>query len=216
MSSDIFKLLLDGAVITLQMFVSTIIFSIPLGLVVALPRMSRLWILRIPAWLFILVMRGTPLMLQIMFIFYAPGLMPAFPLTWAGNRLMAANFALILNYAAYFAEIFRGGIQSIPQGQREAGKVLGLSRPQTFFIVSLPQVIKRVIPPMGNEIINLVKDTSLIQVLGIFELMNVARVQASSNVSIMPYIVAAAIYLAINMILTAILSFTEKKLDYYR
>ncbi len=216
MNADVFKLLLDGTVITLRMFATTIIFSIPLGLLVAVLRMSRIWIFSLPARLYILILRGTPLMLQIMFLFYGPALIENFGFSWNGNRMLAANVALILNYAAYFAEIFRGGIEGIPMGQREAGKVLGLSRTQTFFIVVLPQVVKRVIPPMGNEIINLVKDTSLIQVLGIFELMNTARVQASAKVSVLPYLVAGGIYLAINAVLTFVLSITEKKLDYYR
>ncbi len=216
MNIDVFKLLLDGTVITLRMFALTIIFSIPLGLLVSVLRMSKLWIFNLPARLYILVLRGTPLMLQIMFIFYAPGLIHGFPFSWQGDRMLAANVALILNYAAYLAEIFRGGIQAIPQGQREAGKVLGLTKIQTFFIVILPQVVKQVIPPMGNEIINLVKDTSLVQVIGITELMNTAKVQASGNVSILPYLVAGGIYLGITIILSAVLSFTEKKLDYYR
>lgn len=216
MNLDIFKLLLSATTITLRMFATTVIFSIPLGLLVAGMRMSKLWILNIPARLYILVLRGTPLMLQIMFIFYGPALMQYVHFSWNGNRLLAANVALILNYAAYFAEIFRGGIEGIPLGQREAGKVLGLSRMRTFFIIVLPQVVKRVIPPMGNEIINLVKDTSLIQVLGIYELLNTARTQASGRVSVLPYVVAAGIYLAINAVLSGILSFTEKKLDYYR
>lgn len=216
MNLDIFKLLLSATTITLRMFATTIILSIPLGLLVSGMRMSKLWILNIPARLYILVLRGTPLMLQIMFIFYGPALMQYLHFSWNGNRMLAANVALILNYAAYFAEIFRGGIEGIPLGQREAGKVLGMNKIQTFFLIVLPQVVKRVIPPMGNEIINLVKDTSLIHVLGIYELMNTARVQASRTVSIMPYIVAGGIYLAINAVLSWILNLTEKKLDYYR
>ena len=216
MNLDIFKLLLEGAGITLRVFAATVIFSIPLGLLVAAMRMSKLWILNIPARLYILVLRGTPLMLQIMFIFYGPALMKYLNFSWNGNRMLAATVALILNYAAYFAEIFRGGIEGIPLGQREAGKVLGLSRTRTFFLIVFPQVVKRVIPPMGNEIINLVKDTSLIQVIGILELMNRAKTQASKEVSILPYIVAAGIYLAINAVLSWLLNFTEKKLDYYR
>ena len=216
MNLDIFKLLLAGAGITLKLFATTIIFSIPLGLLVSVMRMSKVWILSIPARLYILVLRGTPLMLQIMFIFYGPALMQYVNFSWNGNRMLAANVALILNYAAYFAEIFRGGIQGIPLGQQEAGKVLGLSKMQTFFNIVLPQVVKSVIPPMGNEIINLVKDTSLVQVLGIYELMNTARVQASYKVSILPYLVAGGFYLVIIIALDWLLGFTEKKLDYYR
>ena len=216
MNIDIFKLLLAGAGITLRMFATTIIFSIPLGLIVAAMRMNRHWIVNLPAKLYILVLRGTPLMLQILFIYFGPSFMKYLHFSWNGDRLLAANVALILNYAAYIAEIFRGGIEGIPLGQREAGKVLGLSKMQTFFIIIMPQVVKRVIPPMGNEIINLVKDTSLVQVIGIPELMKTAKEQASAKVNIMPYVVAAGIYLVINSVLSRLLSFTEKKLDYYR
>ncbi len=211
----VLMLLLKGASLTIRMFLVTIVFAIPLGLIVASMRMSRLWILNIPARLFILLLRGTPLMLQIIFIYFGPPLM-GLGFSWQGNRILAAAVALILNYSAYIAEIFRGGIEGIPLGQREAGKVLGLTKLQTFFIIIIPQVVKRVIPPLGNEIINLVKDTSLIQVLGISELLINAKQQASHHTSIMPYVVAALIYLAINAVLSKLLSLCEKKLEYYR
>ncbi|MGN1098474.1 MAG: amino acid ABC transporter permease [Clostridia bacterium] len=216
MNSAVFMLLLKGAKITVQMFFTTIIFAIPLGLLISSMRMSKHWFLNIPARIFILFLRGTPLMLQILFIYFGPSLIKFIGFSWQGNRMLAAAVALILNYSAYIAEIFRGGIEGIPLGQREAGKVLGLTKIQTFFIIILPQVVKRVLPPLGNEIINLVKDTSLIQVLGISELMMNAKQQASKAVSIMPYAVAALIYLAINAVVSKALSFCEKKLDYYR
>lgn len=216
MNAAVFLLLLKGARITVQIFFTTIIFALPLGLIISSMRMSRHWFLRLPAKLFILVLRGTPLMLQILFIYFGPSLITFIGFSWQGNRMMAASVALILNYSAYVAEIFRGGIEGIPLGQREASKVLGLSKLQTFFIIILPQVIKRVLPPLGNEIINLVKDTSLVQVLGISELMMNAKQQASKAVSIMPYVVAALIYLVINAVVSRALSFGEKKLSYYR
>lgn len=215
MNMAVFMLLLKGAALTIRMFLVTVVFAIPLGLLISSMRMSKLWIFSIPAKLFILIMRGTPLMLQIMFIYFGPSLMHM-SFGWNGNRILAAGAALVLNYSAYIAEIFRGGIQGIPLGQREAGKVLGLSKLQTFFIIIIPQAVKRVIPPLGNEIINLVKDTSLIQILGISELMINAKQQASKEVSIAPYAVAGLIYLVINIALTQLLSFCEKKLDYYR
>ncbi len=216
MNTAVFMLLLKSASMTLKMFAVTLVFAIPLGLVVAAMRMSRIRIFNIPARIFVTVLRGTPLMLQIMFVFYAPGLIRAINFSWNGNRVLAAAVALIINYAAYYCEIFRGGIEGIPVGQREAGKVLGLSKMQTFFIIIMPQVVKRVLPPLSNEIASLVKDTSLIQVLGITELMITAKKQASANVSILPYAVAALFYLAINSIVLHIMAYFEKKLNYYR
>ncbi len=215
MNTAVFMLLLKGAVMTIKIFMITLVCSIPLGLIVAGMRMSRLWILNIPSRLFILVLRGTPLMLQIMFIYFGPAFMPFLNFRWS-DRVVAAVVALVLNYAAYFAEIFRGGIEGIPVGQREAGKVLGLSKMQTFFIVVLPQVVKRVLPPLGNEVASLVKDTSLIQVLGITELMITAKQQASRLTSILPYLVAAMLYLAINTAVAKIMESFEKRLSYYR
>lgn len=211
----VMRLLLLGATMTIRIFLISLICSIPLGLIVSALRMNKLWILNVPARIFITVLRGTPLMLQIMFIYFAPGFMPFLHFRWS-DRVMAACVALILNYSAYFAEIFRGGIVSIPIGQSEAGRVLGMNRMQIFFIIVLPQVVKRVLPPMGNEISSLVKDTSLIHVLGITELMLVAKQQASRTTSILPYAAAALIYLVINTIVAKLMGYFEKKLDYYR
>lgn len=215
MNTAVFLLLLKGATVTVKVFLITLVCSIPMGMIVASLRMSRFWILNIPARIFIVVLRGTPLMLQIMFTYFGPAFMPFLNFRWK-DRMIAAIVALILNYAAYFAEIFRGGIEGIPIGQSEAGKVLGMSKPQTFFIVILPQVVKRVLPPLGNEVASLVKDTSLIQVLGITELMITAKQQASRLTSILPYVAAAAMYLIINTIVAKIMAFLEKKLNYYR
>lgn len=213
MNTAVLLLLLKGATMTIRIFVISLLCSLPLGLVVSAMRMSKLWILNIPAKIYILILRGTPLMLQIFFIYFGPSFL--FHFRWS-DRIAAAVAALVMNYAAYFAEIFRGGIESIPLGQREAGKVLGLSRPQTFFIVVLPQVIKRILPPLSNEFASLVKDTALIHVLGITELMLVAKQQSSRLTNVAPYAVAAVIYLVINTIVSKIMSLFEAKLSYYR
>lgn len=155
--------MLQGTLMTLRIFFSTLVFALPLGLLVSLGRMSKIKIINWPVRLFILIMRGTPLMLQLLFVFY--GLKPLFGIQL--DRVIAAQVAFALNYAAYFAEIYRGGIESIPDGQYEAAKVLGFNKKQTFFRIILPQVVKRIIPPMGNEFITLVKDTSLAQVIAV-------------------------------------------------
>lgn len=215
MNTAVLLLLLKGATMTIRIFIVSLLCSLPLGLVVAALRMSKLWILNIPAKIFIVVLRGTPLMLQIMFIYFGPGFLPFLHFRWS-DRIVAAVVALVLNYSAYFAEIFRGGIEGIPLGQSEAGKVLGLSRAQTFFIVVLPQVVKRILPPLGNEFSSLVKDTSLIHVLGITELMLVAKQQSSRLTSVGPYAVAMLMFLIINTIVSMVMSAFEKKLSYYR
>lgn len=216
MNIAVLKLLLEATLMTIRLFLTTLVCAIPLGLVVSAMRMSKHWILNIPARIFVTVLRGTPLMLQILFIFYGPGLVEAIPFSWNGNRILAAIVALVLNYSAYYCEIFRGGIEGVSVGQREAGKVLGLSKKQTFFIIVMPQVVKRVLPPLSNEIASLVKDTSLVQVLGITELMIRAKNQASGHTSILPYLAAMLIYLVINSIVLFIMGRFEKKLNYYR
>lgn len=215
MNQNVLMLMLQGASMTVRIFAVALVCSLPLGLIVAALRMSRLWIFNLPAKIYIVVLRGTPLMLQIFFIYFGPAFMPIFHFRWS-DRVVAATVALVLNYAAYYAEIFRSGIEGIPLGQSEAGKVLGLSRVQTFFIVVLPQVIKRVLPPLANEVSSLVKDTSLIHVVGITELMLVAKQQASRLTSPLPYAVAALIYLVINTVVSRIMAAFEKKLSYYR
>lgn len=216
MNIPVLMLLLKTTLMTLRLFCVTLLFSIPLGLVVAAMRMSKHRILNIPARIFVTVLRGTPLMLQILFIFYGPGLIDGCPFSWNGNRILAATVALVLNYSAYYCEIFRGGIEGVSVGQREAGKVLGLSKAETFFIIIMPQVVKRVLPPLSNEIASLVKDTSLVQVLGITELMITAKKQASAHTSILPYLAAMIIYLIINSVVLFIMDRFEKKLNYYR
>ena len=197
---------------SLEIFFLTLLFSLPLGLILCLGRMSKLKVIQLPVKLYLLIMRGTPLMLQLVFIFY--GLKPLFGIQV--DRFPAAIIAFSLNYAAYFAEIFRSGMESIPKGQYEASKVLGLSKPQTYFTIVLPQVVKRILPAMGNEFITLVKDTSLAKVISVVELMKVTTDFVNSAVSVVPFVVAALFYLIMNGVVTAGFGFAEKKLDYYR
>ena len=204
--------MLEATLMSLRIFFITLIFSLPLGMLVAMGRMSRLKILNLPMRFYILIMRGTPLMLQLLFLFY--GMKPIFGIQL--DRVLSAEAAFILNYAAYFAEIFRGGIESIPRGQHEAAKVLGFTKKQTFFRIILPQVVKRILPPMGNEFITLVKDTSLAQVIGVVELLKVTSNWVSSSVSMTPFVIAALFYLAMNAVVTRCFNVAENKLSYYR
>ncbi|MEG0269189.1 MAG: amino acid ABC transporter permease [Clostridia bacterium] len=206
------KLLLDGTGTTLGIFFLTLLFSVPLGMLVAQGRMSKHTLLRAPVSFYIYIMRGTPLMLQIMFVYF---LLPMI-LPFQVDRFSAVIFAFVINYAAYFAEIFRSGIQSIPSGQYEAAKVLGYTKVQTFFRVVLPQVAKRVLLPMTNEVITLIKDTALASTVAVVELMTVAKKQVSSASSIEPYIVAILFYLLLNGLAEQLCKLAERKLDYYR
>ncbi|BDE95427.1 amino acid ABC transporter permease [Raoultibacter timonensis] len=207
-------ILLSGLLFTAQIFFTTLIGALPLGVVVALGRMSKIkpiaWIVRI----YISIMRGTPLMLQLMALMFGPYYLLGLQMgpDW---KYIACSIGFIINYAAYFAEIYRSGIQSIPRGQYEAASVLGYSRAQTFMKIVLPQVVKRILPAMGNEIITLVKDTSLAFVLGIAEMFSQAKALAASQVSMIPYLVAGVIYWVFNFILEMILTRVEKKLNYY-
>lgn len=202
----------NGLVATLTIFASTLLFSLPLGLLVALLRMNRHRAISVPVSLYILVMRGTPLMLQIFAIYFA------IPM-WTGmnlDRMTATILAFSLNYAAYFAEIFRGGIQSIPVGQIEAGQVLGLTRGQTFLHVVMPQVIKRVLLPVSNEVITLVKDTSLANIIAVAELFRAAKNEASRTASVEPLFVAGLFYLLMNGVVTLFFSRMNRRLAYYK
>lgn len=204
--------MLQATLMTLRIFFITLVFSLPLGMLVALGRMTKIKAINIPVRIYILLMRGTPLMLQLLFIFY--GFKPIFGVQF--DRVPAAEVAFVLNYAAYFAEIFRGGIAGIPRGQREAAKVLGFSHRQTFFRILLPQVVKGILPPMGNEVITLVKDTSLAQVIGVVELLKITSDWVSSAVSMVPFAIAGVFYLVMNSIVTRAFSATEKHYAYYR
>ena len=204
----------DGLLLTTQIFFVTLIGSLPLGVVVALCRMSRFRVVSTIAKFYISILRGTPLMLQLMAIMFGPYYL--FGLQMGSDwKYWACDIGFILNYAAYFGEIYRSGIQSIPRGQYEAANVLGYSRAQTFMKIVLPQVIKRILPAMGNEIITLVKDTSLAFVLGIAEMCSQAKALAAREVSMLPYAIAALIYWVFCLLIEFVLGKVEKKLDYY-
>lgn len=207
-------LLGSGLVMTSKIFLVTLVGSLPLGVVIALARMSKFKPLSWLAQLYISFLRGTPLMLQLMAIMFGPYYLLGLQMG-ADWKFTACYIGFILNYAAYFAEIYRSGIQSIPQGQYEAASVLGYTRAQTFMKIVLPQVIKRILPAMGNEIITLVKDTSLAFVLGVMEMFTQARAIAASQVSMLPYVVAALIYWVCCLVIEFVLNRVEKKLDYY-
>ena len=200
-----------GLGVSEQIFLITIVLSLPIGILLALVRISKVAVFRKLAEIYIYVMRGTPLMLQIMFIYYGLPLM----LNVQINDFPAAILAFVANYAAYFAEIFRGGIQSIPKGQYEGAKVLGFTYRQTMWHIVLPQVVKRVIPPLGNETITLLKDTSLVYILAMNDLMRVTRAFVQRDFDTMPFLVAAVFYLVCTAILTKILAYVEKRYAVY-
>ena len=221
--------LLQGFGTTCALFILTLIFALPLGLLISFCTMSRFKPLSFLSKIFVWVLRGTPLMLQIFAIFYLPGLLglftwPRMSTGWAWfdttftTRFIAALVAFVINYAAYFSEIFRGGIQSISKGQYEAGQVLGLSKREVFFKIVLLQVIKRIIPPMSNEIITLIKDTSLANTLAVAEIIREAKsFSATYSVKIIiPLLYAGAFYLVFVGLLTILLGKLEKKLDYFK
>ena len=206
------ELLLQGAGVTLSIFFLTLLFAVPLGVLFAQARMSKHAVLRAPTSLYIYLMRSTPLMLQIMFVYFLlPQILP-----FKVDRFSAVIFAFAVNYAAYFAEIFRSGIQSIPAGQYEAAKVLGYTKTQTFFCIILPQVVKRVLLPMTNEIITLIKDTALASTVAVVELMTIAKKQVSSSSSVEPYLLAIVFYLVLNGVAEQLCKLAEKRLSYYR
>lgn len=207
-------LLLDGFGFTVGIFFITLIGSLPLGILVALARMSKIKPLSFIMGIYISFMRGTPLMLQLMFFMFAPYYLFGMPLG-ADWKFYACGIGFILNYAAYFAEIYRSGIQSIPRGQYEAAEVLGYSRLQTFMKIVLPQVIKRILPAMGNEIITLVKDTSLAFAIGVAEMFSTAKALVASQVSMLPFVFAAVFYWVFNFVVEVVLGRVEKKMGYY-
>ena len=204
--------LLGGFWETLKVFVLTLLFSLPLGLVVSFGSMSKFRPLRSLVKGFVWIIRGTPLMLQLIIIFYGPGLMFGLP---AMPRFTATILAFTINYACYFSEIYRGGIESIPRGQYEAGQVLGMTKGQIFFKVVLLQVIKRILAPMSNEIITLVKDTSLARIIGIYEIIWAGESFIKKGL-IWPLFYTGVFYLVFNGLLTILFGKLEKKLDYFR
>ncbi len=205
-------IMLQGTVTSLEVFFLTLLFSIPLGFIFAFGRMSKSKIISTVTNFFMLIVRGTPLILQLIFIYFAPYYI--FKISW--DRFTAAIVAFSINYACYFAEIYRGGIQSIPQGQYEASKVLGFTKNQTFFKIILPQVIKRIIPAMGNEVMTLVKDTALAQTIGVAELFRAAQNAASRQFSTVPIFIAGIFYFVMNWVVHFVFERLEKKLSYYK
>ena len=208
------ELLLSGLAFTLQIFVTTLIGSLPLGVLVAFGRMSRFKPVALVTRFYISVMRGTPLMLQLMVLMFGPYYL--FGLQMGNDwKYWACSIGFIINYAAYFGEIYRGGIQSIPRGQYEAAEVLGYSRFQTFMKIVLPQVVKKVLPPMSNEFMTLVKDTALAQTIGVAELFQFAQSTSSRTFSILPIFVAGIFYLVMNAVVNLGFNLAEKKFNYY-
>lgn len=224
------KDLLEGFGTTLEIFGLTLLFALPLGLIISFGSMSRFapvkWLVKTFVW----IIRGTPLMLQMIVIYYGPGLVgsyasaienPNFIMSWLAtwsvfDRFVAVLVAFVINYACYFSEIYRGGIEGIPVGQKEAGQVLGLTKTQIFFKVTLLQVIKRIIPPMSNEIITLVKDTSLARIIAVYEIIFMGQNYIKLEGIIWPLFYTGAFYLAFNGLLTIVFGKIEKKLSYYR
>lgn len=200
---------------TVEIFVLTLVFAMPLGMIVAFGRMSKNIVIRTLVKAYISIMRGTPLMLQILVVYFGPFYVFGMKMG-TGYRFPAVIIAFVINYAAYFAEIYRAGIESIPLGQYEAAEVLGYSKPQTFFKIILPQVIKRVLPPVTNETITLVKDTSLAFTISLAEMFTVAKQIGAAQTSIMPLMAAGVFYYVFNLLVATIMEAIEKKLSYYR
>lgn len=215
---NVTQTLLGGLAVTFEIFIWTLVFSLPLGLLLALASMSKVkplkWLIDIFVW----IIRGTPLMLQLIIIFYGPGLWLGTNI-WGGSeasRVTATVVAFTINYACYFSVIFRGGIQGVPAGQREAGEVLGMTKSQIFFKITLLQMVKRVVPPMSNEIITLVKDTSLARIISAYELTFTGFSFAKSAGIIWPLFYTGVFYLIFVGILTLIFNYIERRLDYFK
>lgn len=204
--------LLEGLATTVKLFALTLVFALPLGLVISFGSMSRFRPLSAVTKVFVWIIRGSPLLLQILLIYYGPGLLFDLPLL---PRFTAALVAFVINYACYFSEIYRGGIQSVPVGQSEAGKVLGMTRAQIFFKVTLLQVIKRIVPPMSNEFITLVKDTALVRVIAVYEIIWMGESFIKKGM-LWPLFYTGVFYLVFNGLLTLLFGYIEKRLDYFK
>ena len=207
-------MLLTGYVTSLQIFAVTLVGALPLGILVAMGRLSKFKPLSILCQLFISILRGTPLMLQMFAVFFIPYYVFGIP-TGPGFMFTAVLISFVINYSAYFAEIYRSGIQSIPRGQYEAAEVLGYTKSQTFFHIVLPQVIKRVLPAIGNEVVTLVKDTSLAFSIGVAEMFTTSRALVASLRDMVPFIIAALIYWVTCLVIEFIMRRIERKLSYY-
>lgn len=210
---EVTKSLLEGLGVTAKLFFLTLVFALPLGLIVSFGSMSKIKIIKYITKAFVWVIRGTPLMLQLIVVYYGPGLIFKMDLM---ERFDAVLIAFVINYSCYFSEIYRGGIDSIPKGQYEAGQVLGMTKSQIFFKVVLFQVIKRIVPPMSNEIITLVKDTSLARIIAVYEIIWMAQTYIKMEGLIWPLFYTGAFYLIFCGILTLLFGYIEKKMDYYK
>lgn len=203
-----------GLIVSVEIFLLTLLFSLPLGLVIAFGRMSRNAFLRTITKVYISIMRGTPLMLQLIVVYFGPYYLFRVRIS-AAYRFIAVIIGFAINYAAYFAEIYRGGIESMSKGQYEAAQVLGYSKAQTFFLIILPQVIKRILPSVTNEIITLVKDTSLAFVIAVAEMFTIAKQIAAAETTIIPLMIAGAYYYIFNLVVALIMERIEKHYRYY-
>ncbi len=211
-----------GMLKTILLFFSTLVIALPLGLLVSFARMSKVTFIskkfkpvRLLAQIYISIMRGTPLMLQIMVVYFGPYYLFGMKIS-SSYQIYAAIIAFAINYAAYFAEIYRGGIESMPQGQYEAAKILGFTKAQTFFRIILPQVMKRILPSITNEVITLVKDTSLAFVIAYAEMFTMAKRIAAKETSMIPFVAAGIFYYVFNLIVAVVMNRIEKSMDYYK
>lgn len=204
-----------GMIVSVEIFILTLLFSLPLGLLVSFGRMSKNILIRTITKIYISIMRGTPLMLQLLVVYFAPYYIFGIKIA-PSYRFIAVILSFVINYAAYFAEIYRSGIESMPIGQYEAAKVLGYSKMQTFFLIILPQVMKRILPAVTNEIITLVKDTSLAFAIAQAEMFTMAKQIAASQTSVMPLMLAGVFYYVFNLIVATIMEKLEKAFAYYR
>ena len=216
MFAEVTLALLKGFLSTVQLFALTLVFALPLGLVISFGSMSRFAVIRYPVKFIIWIIRGTPLMLQLMIIYYGPGIIGYN--VWGGNslgRFVAALVAFVINYSCYFAEIYRGGIEAMDKGQYEAAEILGYSKSQTFFLIILPQVIKTILPSITNEVITLVKDTSLAFTLAYQEVFSLAKQISASETSFTPFVVAGVFYFVANYVVAYVMDRIEKSMSFY-
>ncbi len=212
--SGVVKQLAEGYVDALTIFFLTLLISLPLGLIVAFGRMSKYKIISLPVKFFISVMRGTPLMLQLIAVYFGPSLI--FDVVMPSNyRFMAVIIAFGINYAAYFAEIYRGGIEAVPKGQYEAGEILGFSKSQIFFKIVFPQMVKNILPATTNEIITLVKDTSLAFAISYVEMFTIAKMLVNSTASLIPLVIAGTFYYVTNLVVAFVMGKVEKRMNYF-
>lgn len=214
---EILNLLMGGLWVSLQIFVLTLLFSLPLGFLICFGRQSKNIIISTIFRIYISIMRGTPLMLQLFVVYYAPFYLFRIKLSVFGPnyRLIAVLIGFILNYAAYFAEIYRSGIESMPQGQYEASRVLGYNKAQTFFVIILPQVIKRIMPTVTNEVITLIKDTSLAYTIGVIEMFTKAKQISADDSNLTALMIAGVVYYIFNFIVALVMEKIEKRMSYY-